>query len=323
MRVAFLVLNHRRPEQLVRLLTTLRSQLPDSPIVVHHDVFHGEFPGELLVNFDNVNLLTSRKRLMWGDFSLMEVCCWSLTWMQEHLEFDWVVMLSAQDYPIKPLSDLADDLARNGADAVFSAAPISQLTALERIKMRQRYFFQYQPPAASWSASRPRGVRGFLRRSTRSLVVALNIMQPLFKLYRLPDDLPYRFGWRARSTPFGSNRLCWKGSQWFALSQDALEYVLTYLADHPEYVDYYHRTMVPDESMLATVVFNSPNLRVANRDVTYTRWRSGSEHPDIFQTADLSELIAVPQYFARKFDIDRDSRILDELDEFIGQDATV
>jgi hypothetical protein len=323
MRVAFLVLNHRRPAQLIRLLTALRSQLPDSPIVVHHDVFHGEFPSELIEHFDDVHLLTSGKRMMWGDFSIMEICCWSLTWMREHLEFDWVVMLSAQDYPIKPLSELADDLANNGADAVFSAAPISQLTTVEHIKMRQRYFFQYRPAVANGPALRPSRVRGFLRRNTRSLVVAINIMQPLFKIYRLPEGMPYRFGWRARSTPFDSSRLCWKGSQWFALSRGALEYVLTYLADHPEYVDYYRRTMVPDESMLATVVFNSPDLRVANRDVTYTRWSGAGHHPDVFQAVDLDELIAVPQYFARKFDIDRDSRILDELDEFIGQDATV
>jgi hypothetical protein len=82
--------------------------------------------------------------------------------------------------------------------------------------------------------------------------------------------------------------------------------------------------MHSDESMVATIVCNSPSLRVANRDVTYTRWTSRrSGHPDIFQAADFPELMAVPQYFARKFDIHRDARILDALDQFIEQDATV
>jgi hypothetical protein len=95
--------------------------------------------------------------------------------------------------------------------------------------------------------------------------------------------------------------------------------VLDYMADHPEYVDYYRRTMVPDESMLTTLVFNSPDLRVANRNMTYTRWsNSKSGHPDIFRLDDLPELVAAPQYFARKFDIDKDSRILDRLDDFIS-----
>jgi hypothetical protein len=325
MRVAFLVLNHRQPEQLLRLLSTLRSQLPDSPIVVHHDVFHVDIPEALIEPFGDVHLLRSGRRIFWGDSSITDVCCWAMAWMREHLEFDWMVLLSAQDYPIKPLAGLAYDLERGGADAVFQASPLSQLPGtFERISTRHRYLFQYQPARAGRQGARSRGARTFLRRRTRSLVAALNIAQPLFKLYWLPDGMPYRLGWRARKTPFSRNLPCWKGSQWFALSRGALEYVLTYLDDHPQYVDYYRRTMVPDESMIATVVFNSPHLQVAKRDVTYTRWTSWrSGHPDIFEAVDLPELMAVPQYFARKFDIYRDAGILDELDQFIGQDATV
>ena len=44
MKIAFLVLSHRPPGQLVRLLSALRSQLPDAPIVVHHDVYREELP---------------------------------------------------------------------------------------------------------------------------------------------------------------------------------------------------------------------------------------------------------------------------------------
>jgi hypothetical protein len=324
MRVSFLVLNHRRPAQLVRLIDALRSQLPDAPIAVHHDTFHGEFPIALMEGFGDVHLLTSGRRMAWGDFSIIDVCCWSLNWMYEHLEFDWVVVLSAQDYPIKPLSRLADDLGRDGADAVFSAAPISQLaTAVQRIDMRHRYLFRYRPLRDKRSGLSFPAARNLLRRRARSLVAAVNIIQPLFKLYRLPDGMPYRLGWRARSTPFDSGRPCWKGSQWCALSFRALEYVLTYMTDHPEYVDYYRRTMVPDESMLATIVFNAADLRVANRDVTYTRWGAKTGHPDIFRAADLPHLLSVPQFFARKFDMDIDSQILDDLDEIVGQSAKV
>jgi hypothetical protein len=323
MRVAFLLLNHRQPEQLVRLLGTLRSQLPDSPIVVHHDVYGEEFPGTLIESIDNVHLLTSGKRVIWGDHGLAEVYCWSLAWMFEHLEFNWVVLLSAQDYPIKPLAGLADDLARGGADAVFQASPISQLpNTFERINSHHRYLYQYQSARAGRRGPRSRGVRAFLRQRTRSLVAALNTAQPLFNFYRLPDGMPYRLGWRARKTPFSSSWPCWKGSSWFALSRKALEYALNYMADHPVYVGYCSRTMHSDESMVATIVCNSPSLRVANRDVTYTRWTSRkSGHPDIFQAADLRELMAVPQYFARKFDIYRDARILDAIDLLIGQDV--
>jgi Core-2/I-Branching enzyme len=320
MKVAFLVLNHRHPTQLVRLLTTLRSQLPDSPIVVHHDIFHGELPSALVEPIGDVHLLASGKRMAWGDSSIIEASCWSLTWMREHLEFDWVVLLSAQDYPIKPLADLGHDLTRDGADAVFRGTPISQLkTAAARRTMRRRYLFQYRPAAAVRPKWLPDGLRGVLRRSTGSLIDALNILQPLFKVYRLPDRMPYRFGWRARNTPFSRDWPCWQGSQWFALSRGALEYALDYMADHPEYVDYYRRTIIPDESMLTTIIFNSADLRISNRSMTYTRWsNSKSGHPDVFCLDDLPDLLAARQYFARKFDIDKDSRVLDQLDDYIS-----
>lgn len=322
MSVAFLILNHRRPEQLGRLLSTLRSQCPDSPIAVHHDIHATEAPTALIESLPNVHLLTSGKRVVWGGSGIAEAYCWSLAWMFEHLDFDWVMLISAQDYPIKPLSGLEGDLGRDGADAVFQAVPISQIpTTVERINMRHRYHYQYRPTVASRPRFLSPGVQDFLR-AMDGAVVALNLAQPLFKIYRLPDRIPYRFGWRARRTPYSADWPCWKGSSWFALSRRALGYVLRYMAERPEYVEYCRRTMHSDESMVATIVCNSADLTVANRDVTYTRWENErAGHPDLFTIDDLADLLSAPQYFARKFDIAKDSRILDELDKFISHPA--
>jgi hypothetical protein len=162
-------------------------------------------------------------------------------------------------------------------------------------------------------------MRDALRWSTWSLVQGLNVVQPIFQIYRFPDRMPYRIGWRAGKTPFDSAHPCWHGSQWFGMSRGALEHVLDFMKDHPDYTDYYRHTVVPDESMIATLVFNSPQLRVANRDITYTRWSDPlPSHPDVFGTGDFGQLTAMPEYFARKFDIDKDSRILDLLDELIS-----
>ena len=101
MRIAFLVLNHRPPGQLLRLLTTLRRELPDAPIVIHHDRFRANFDASLIDSIGNAHLLTSERPVVWGDFSLVEAYWRSLRWTVENVEFDWVILLSAQDYPIK------------------------------------------------------------------------------------------------------------------------------------------------------------------------------------------------------------------------------
>jgi hypothetical protein len=323
MKVAFLVLHHRGPGQLIRLLSTLRSQLPDSPIVVHHDNFHGDLPEAPFEAIGDVHLLASGKPVTWGHSSIAEVCCWSLAWMQEHIEFDWVVVLSAQDYPIKPLAGLAEDLARDGADAVFAAIQIDHLKPAQRMFMRRRYFFKYRLMAAGLPSWLPEGVRASLSTGIKLSTLVLNNLQPMFKIYMLPDKTQYLFGRRARNTPFDGSWNCWYGSSWFALSQGALKNMLHYMADNPEYVDYCRTTMNSDESMLVTLALNLPDLRIANRQITHTRWKSPrTNHPDTFQLADFGELAAAPQYFARKFDIDTDSAILDALDEFIGQPVT-
>ena len=121
MRIAFLILNHRPPTQLLRLIKVLRSELPDSPIIVHHDEFAADLSRSLLDFDDNAFLLTTGAPISWGDFGVVDAYWQCLSWICENVEFDWVVLLSGQDYPIKPLRMLAADLAATGADIVRRA----------------------------------------------------------------------------------------------------------------------------------------------------------------------------------------------------------
>jgi core-2/I-Branching enzyme len=322
MRIAFLILSHREPSQLLRLVATIRLQLPDSPIVIHHDTFREPLPKSALDLFHGVHLIAPEGPTGWGDFTVVAAACRSMEWMIKHLEFNWMVLLSAQDYPIKPLAGFGDYLEQGGADVLLDATPITHVSRSQaaRRDIRRRYLYQYRPRAINLQADQPlhRLPRG-LRWWTGRLVDVINIIQPCFKLYRLPDGMPYRFGLRRVPTFFGKDNPCWKGSPWFGFSRRAAEFVLNYLHDNPHFVNYYRRTIMPDESMLPTLVCNSKELRVDQRTVHHVRWTNpNSGHPDIFGIEDLPELMAVPQYFARKFDITKDVFILDELDAILG-----
>ncbi len=209
MRIAFLILNHRVSPQLLRLLATLRRQLPDAPIVVHHDRFRADFDASALDSIGNAHLLTSEKPIIWGDFSLVEAYWRSMAWMIEHVYFDWVIMLSAQDYPIKSLATLGDHLAATGADAVFRAIPIGELSkAADRRDKRRRYLYQYPPVQGHQPSGR---LRSGLRRSTGPVLDVLNNIQPYFQVFKFPNQMPNRLGWRARSTPFSEEKPCMVG----------------------------------------------------------------------------------------------------------------
>ena len=87
MRVAFLIMNHRDPAQLMRLATTLRLELPEAPIVAHNDKFRTHIAPSALDPIGNSYLLTSDEPIWWGDFSLVAAFRRSMAWMIDHIEF--------------------------------------------------------------------------------------------------------------------------------------------------------------------------------------------------------------------------------------------
>jgi hypothetical protein len=108
---------------------------------------------------------------------------------------------------------------------------------------------------------------------------------------------------------------------WISLSRRAAQFVVATARERSDYVEYYRRTVHPDESVTATLVYNAPELRIEPHDIHHVRWRhSRTGHPDVFVAADLPELLTAPEYeyFARKFDIAKDAGILDELDRMLA-----
>jgi hypothetical protein len=324
MRVAFLILNHRDPAQLMRLLSTLRTELPEAPIVVHNDRFQADLDVSALDSVGNAYLLTNDEPILWGRFSMVDAILRSMAWMTEHIEFDWLIQLSAQDYPIKPLAGLGDYLAATGADVLLEAAPIGQLSKRRvRRNARHRYLYQYSPSEAGRNVDQQPGqLRHWLRRHAGLYAEVLNSAQPYVCIFRSPGDTPWQVGFCARSTPFTKDKPCWKGTTWISLSRRAAEFVVASVRERPDYIEYYRRTMQPGESAIATLVCNAPGLRVTPRDIHHVRWTyRRSPHPDVFAAADLPELLAAPEheYFARKFSAAQDAEILNELDRMLAK----
>ncbi len=317
MKVAFLILNHRGAPQLMRLIAALRHDLPDCLVVVHHDKFATDIPQHALADFENTWLLTSREPIRWGDFALVSAIWESLQWMLENLQFDWVQLLSGQDYPIKPLTDFPKYLATSGTDAFVRADPIDSLaSSADRRNRRRRYLYQYRPPRQdSVPASLGTKLRRVLRRTTPRLVDIINNVQPFLQIFKFPDGFPWRVGFRPVKTPFTDSQPCWFGSMWMTLSPHAARGLISATHNRSEYVSYVRRTVLPDESAIACLLCNERSLRVTNQSMHYVRWTDPtSGHPDLLSSRDAPELLAADGWFARKFDIASDPEIFNQLD---------
>jgi hypothetical protein len=76
--------------------------------------------------------------------------------------------------------------------------------------------------------------------------------------------------------------------------------------------------MCPDESYYQTIFCNAPHLKVSNNNWRYTDWSIESAHPKTLLSEDLPKICVSSAHFARKFDMDEDDRILEELDAIVG-----
>jgi hypothetical protein len=81
--------------------------------------------------------------------------------------------------------------------------------------------------------------------------------------------------------------------------------------------------LIPEEIFFQTVLVNSP-LRetLVNRALHYTAW-PGGPHPKTLGVEDFPTLAASDVLYARKFDVERDSLVLDAIDrELLGLPGT-
>ena len=319
MRVAYLITSYRPPRQLLRLLHTLRRAEPDAPLVVHHDRFRSAWKPALVEPVGGVDVRTSPSPLRWGDFSIVDATWRTLDWMVERRTFDWVVMLSEQDYPIAPLERLHEHLERSGADVLADAVPVDEIEdPVLRMDCNRRYNYRYfQLPAVSLMSRLPASTRLRVANVANRANFILHKLQPTMTFFRYPDPLPMRLGVRPRRSPFSSAFPCWYGTQWVTLSRRAAEAVSAFVNTHGEYVRHFARTVIPDEAATLTIVCNDPTLRLQRENLHYMRFTDGQGSPDVFTARNLEELTTSGKFFARKFDPDVDESILDALDDHL------
>jgi len=234
-------------------------------------------------------------------------------------------VMTGQDYPLRSLATFSDQHAGSGCDALMSAWPIppQRPPASDRggLYAHARYYYRwFRMPdwLLDWAKETPveRLVFGALRR--------LSGAQPLIFIWWLPRGGGNMIGFRRSRLPFGDELRCYMGSQWLTMSRAAASAVIEFVAQRPDVVGLYRRSIVPDESLLVTVLCNRSDLRVRNSNHHFTRMTGpGDSHAAVLGMADLDELRRSDKYFARKFDPGVDSQILDELDRSVlGEDGS-
>jgi hypothetical protein len=320
MSVVYLILSHKAPTQILRLVRTIRRGSPQAHIVLSHDYCASYLDPAMFHGISRFRLVPSRTPISWGTWSQVDRQLRAMEWIANHLTFDWLIPLSAQDYPIRPLAEIEEELARAPYE-VFIDKPLhlrrghssSYGPDLED-DYRLWFFYRHYPLP---SLQLPRAVRRLAARlMTGWRWVRPSSRLPVWYVRRMPRGTPNHVGLRARRTPFDGGVQCLKGADWFTASARAVTRLLDAWREDRALVEHYRRTMSPGESFFHTVLLNPPELPACLDNRRYWVWEN-LPHPNVLQVKDLDQMLSSGQHFARKFDVDIDSTVLDELDRHL------
>ena len=301
MKVLYFIQSHKNPEQVCRLVKVIKKSSPNSSVIISHDFSCSNLDLTNLRQFSGIELIKRKKSARRGDDSVLQIYLDAINWLFEHnCDFDWLICLSGQDYPTRPISEIEDFLSRTKYDGFMSYWDVlSEESPWGKEVGRKRFFAQYirLPEWSKW----------WLRKLSR-----IELFIPILKIQ-------WRFaliGLEAKSTPFNDHFRCYGGWYWNTLSRKCVEFLRDYLEKHPELLRFYKKTLAPEESLIASVLVNSKQFNLCNDCLRYLDYP-----PELFGYAkslsvdDYAKIISSRSHFARKFEPKEDSKILELLDK--------
>lgn len=279
MRVAHLIITYTNPEQTERMIR--RMQHPDFDFYIHIDAKLPISSHKALAAIPNVYLIKNRIKVRWAAFSTMQAVFNSL---QEILNsarsYDFISLMSGQDYPIK-------------------SAQYMQAFFAER---KGKLLLKYRSFEGDWE-------EGFERINKYHLTDYH--FKGQYRLQLIINALVKRVV--PRFSFYGS-------SMFWAISPEAAEYVLEKVDRNAGMKRFFKFTWGSDEFLVQTILMNSPFAAdIINENCHYYEHLPKTPSPKIFTTADFSNIISSDRIYARKFDISKDSFILDKIDEQVSE----
>lgn len=277
MNAVFLILVHANSNQLRRLINRLRNE--NASIFIHVDLKIELAQFEEYLNFKNIIFIKKRVRVRWGAYSMVECMVNSFKEILPHFpQHQYVSVLSGQDYPLLPIEDMNQYLSLNQGKA----------------------FMEFYPVFTEWYEAIPRLEKYHLTNYTfpgNSLLE--NILNKVLPRRKPPKELTY----------VGR-------SQWFTITIEHIEYIVNFLESNSHIRRFFALTWGCDEIVFQSILYSSVyKNQLVNNNLRYIDWTEGSASPKILTINDAERLKNSGKFFARKFDINIDSQILDWIDD--------
>ena len=297
MKIAYFIGAYKLPDQMVRLVRKLES---DTSIFLIHidkktDAATFRRMWEPLRHHPSVHFL-KRHPVYWGDSGVLRASLKAIKELVDsHVEYDYLIYLTSQDYPIKSNDQIGDALQKAHGRSFMQYFPLPDRRWREENGGLDRVAYRYYHWYGRWFVIRRNG------KLMKMLSAGLGT--------RLAAALPIERPMPGNLTPYG-------GSALWCLSRACAEYVHGFLKQDRRILPFFNSVLIPDEIFYQTILLNSPlQPTVVDDEVHYIAWPELSgPHPDILGLPDFDRFMATDKLFARKFDATVDSKVLDRID---------
>ena len=285
MKLAHLILAHKDPELLERLVKTLQHENADIFIQLDKKANIDDF--KYIEDIGNTRFISNRVDVGWCCYSTIDA---TLKGFEQILslknDYSHINLISGQDYPLKPVELIQQRFFANPDTTFIHSASIADNEWEDgKARFKKYSFGDFKMPG---------------KYQFQAIVNAV-----------LPDrKLP------AGLKPYGR-------SQWLTITPVCAQYVIDYLKDNPRVKRYFKTVWAVDEVFFQTILVNSPYKNtLVPYNLRYIELDAG-KRPINYTMADADKLTKTDALFARKFDRAVSTEVLDYLDSIIAAPVKV
>lgn len=291
--LTYAIFAHKNPKQLRRLIEKLSAPYCNFLIHIDKSVSAKHFEREL-VNLDNVFYTKKRYKSYWGSYQFSKANINILReWSVRFSSFDYVVLLSGQDYPLTDNQTLESFWGDNRSKNYMIHMPMEDPNLTEHMgRYENHYFF----PKNSIVMRYPSVNASFIGKLKDGVFKATG-------LFTLPKVAPLPLY-------FGSN--------WIRLTRKSAIGVLRHFDNNPSIEKYFKHSLLAEEVMVHSILMNIPvdeRDPVINDNLTYTYWDEPlGRYPNPLDESLFDRIMDSGHLFARKFEHPTSESLLNKID---------
>lgn len=286
-KIAYIVQCHMNPHQINRLILQLIDENAD--VYVHVDK-KSRRVREYIIRHPQVYILSKEEseKVYWSDISQVKA---TLRLTEKVFSsgkiYDYIYLLSGQDFPIKTKKQIYNVLLENKGKAF--------------INMQDFYLFSKRTDVfyPRWMLRRAKIIRA-IKRVWVEITGGKNKTYKIFKRKALYPKYYY-------------------GSSWWCLPYECLKEIYSMIMEDKRILEFFTHSLCSDECVFQTLVMQSTYKDKLLDCLTYADWSRGKIGPETLIEKDLERLKNGSFLFARKFNEKIDSTIIDRIEKMITE----